>query len=276
MDKKEIFISYSSAQASTAFQVRDLLESHGNSCWIAPDCILSGSDYSHEIPKAIKNCSVFLVVLSRKSQASKWVKRELASAIQLGKKIIPFMTEDFALNKEFNFYLSNVQRYNAYIGTSEMLLNMINEINLILGKEKINPPEDNFDSFICNLKNDSIEDKILNNIINTIKAVTPYGREEAKNPVTKTCLNMVSALTAIFFLPFILISLSDENGLVSLIGFMGGAYLTWNLSFLFCIRIGNLKKKNFFLSALGAISGFFISLAVVFAIAILILKNYVW
>ena len=100
---KEIFISYSSNDLLQAETVRNVLEKNGLSCWMAPRDIPGGSNYTKEIPIAIRNCKIFVLILSKSAQSSHWVLKELDSAVNCGKVILPFMLEDCALNDEFNF-----------------------------------------------------------------------------------------------------------------------------------------------------------------------------
>ena len=78
---KAVFISYKTEEFDDANWVRATLENNGISCWMAPMCIPGGSSYAVEIPNAIKQCTVFVLILSEKSQLSKWVPRELDQAI---------------------------------------------------------------------------------------------------------------------------------------------------------------------------------------------------
>ena len=110
----DVFISYKTEDEAQARWVRDTLETNGISCWMAPGSIPGGSSYAAEIPAAIRGCRAFVLVLSQQTQASRWVPRELDQAINCGKVVLPFMLEDCALRDDFNFYLTNVQRYNAY------------------------------------------------------------------------------------------------------------------------------------------------------------------
>lgn len=133
MKKKQVFISYKSEEFDEALWVKNTLEAQGITCWMAPMCITGGASYAAEIPAAINNCTVFVLILSEKVQQSKWVPRELDQAINAGKTIMPFMLEDCELKDEFKFYLSNIQRYYAYqdkLGTMEI---MSREIRAILG-----------------------------------------------------------------------------------------------------------------------------------------------
>ena len=106
---KSVFISYSSKDIKYIGKLTRMLDKMGISYWIAPDQIPAGSNYAREIPNAIKNCEVFLLVLSKSSQESIWVEKELDSAIYYRKKVIPFQIDSAPLNDLFRFYLSTVQ-----------------------------------------------------------------------------------------------------------------------------------------------------------------------
>lgn len=129
---KEIFISYSSIDLPQAETVRNVLEKNGLSCWMAPRDIPGGSNYTKEIPIAIRNCKVFVLILSDSAQNSHWVLKELDSAVNCGKVILPFMLEDCALNDEFNFLLTGAQRYSAYQKKAEAMETLIARIRGIL------------------------------------------------------------------------------------------------------------------------------------------------
>lgn len=107
--EKTVFISYSSSDREIVNHIIHILDSMGVSYWIAPEMIPVGSNYAREIPKAIQNCKVFLLMLSAKSQESIWVEKEIDSAICYKKSIIPFQIDETPLNDMFRFYLNNVQ-----------------------------------------------------------------------------------------------------------------------------------------------------------------------
>lgn len=129
---KEVFISYSSTDLTSAETVRNVLEKNGLSCWMAPRDIPGGSNYTKEIPIAIRNCKVFVLILSKNAQGSHWVLKELDSAVNCGKVILPFMLEDCILNDEFNFLLTGAQRYAAYQKKAEAMETLILRIKGIL------------------------------------------------------------------------------------------------------------------------------------------------
>lgn len=108
-----IFISYSSIDTEQAQALRARLERDGLSCWMAPEDIRAGQDYASEIPAAIANCDVFLLFLTDNAQRSTWVPKELDTAINLSRTVIPFVAKDLVMTPAFVFKLVNVQAVTA-------------------------------------------------------------------------------------------------------------------------------------------------------------------
>lgn len=135
-----VFISYKAEEYAHAQWVRDHLEAAGLLCWMAPSSIPGGSNYAIQIPKAIRECDVFVVVLSGKAQTSMWVPKELDQAINAGKVIMPFCIEDCPLREDFGFYLSNVQCYEAWRNRETAIAEMIRDIKKDGGPPLPPPP----------------------------------------------------------------------------------------------------------------------------------------
>ena len=108
-----LFISYSSIEKNKCDKVIEYIKSEGHKVWLAPDDVPAGKDYADVIPDAIRKCDAFIVLLTEKSQASKWVPKELDQAITAGKTIVPFHMDESAYTDSFEFRLSNVQRIEA-------------------------------------------------------------------------------------------------------------------------------------------------------------------
>lgn len=136
---QDVFISYSTKNQADADFIRRVLESNAISCWMAPDSIPSGSNYAKEIPNAIRNARVFLLVLSQSAQLSIWVPKELDLAVNEGKTIVPFMIEDCEILDEFNFYLIGAQRLNAYCQRAEAMNTLVNRIQAVLSETSATP-----------------------------------------------------------------------------------------------------------------------------------------
>ena len=123
---KSVFVSYSSQDCKFVDTIVNMMQKEGISYWKAPEMIPAGSSYAREIPRAIKECEVFLLVLSRTSQKSIWVEKETDSAISHRKTIIPFQIDDIPLNDTFRFYLNNVQMI-SYSANKEDAMNQLKQ-----------------------------------------------------------------------------------------------------------------------------------------------------
>lgn len=106
---KNVFISYSSKDMRFVNQIVRILSEMGVSYWKAPEMIPAGSSYAREIPKAIRECEIFLLILSKAAQTSIWVEKEIDSAINNRKTIVPIQLDEVPLCETFRFYLNNIQ-----------------------------------------------------------------------------------------------------------------------------------------------------------------------
>ena len=110
----DIFISYSTKDRQQAYEIRSFLTGKGISCWMAPESIPTGSNYTKEIPMAIRNCKVFLLILSENAQQSPWVLRELDGAVNNNRYILPYLLDDKPMEDEFQFLLTGCQWHPSW------------------------------------------------------------------------------------------------------------------------------------------------------------------
>ena len=66
--EESVFISYSSKDSKIVEKIVAMLKEAGISYWKAPEMIPAGSNYAREIPRAIAQCQVFLLVISSYSR----------------------------------------------------------------------------------------------------------------------------------------------------------------------------------------------------------------
>ncbi|MBQ7087532.1 MAG: toll/interleukin-1 receptor domain-containing protein [Clostridia bacterium] len=244
MDKKEIFISYRSTESAHAYYIKDFLETNGFSVWMAPESIPVGSDYATEIPTAIRNCSAVVLILSRKAQRSKWVRKEINTAFDMGKTVMPFMVEKCKLTEEFNFYLSNVQRYEAYANKSEVLRNMLLELCKITNKEA---PEHIVEDIAKapKLPDESAGDFVPTATENFLLRLTPYGRRRAKEPKVRTLLHTATAVLAVHAIPIFSVILEFiKYAPIMPVVFIAMFMLAWYMSYGVCLRVSQFRSKS--------------------------------
>lgn len=136
MEKKTVFISYSSKDADEVGEVIKVLEKAGISYWKAPEMIPIGSNYAKEIPRVISECQVFLLIISEASQKSIWVEKEIDFAINNRKTIVPLNISKEPLSDVFKFYLNNVQSIFYYENEKKALNLMKNRILALLSGDE--------------------------------------------------------------------------------------------------------------------------------------------
>lgn len=136
-NKKSVFVSYSSEDRKFVNTIVQMMKEEKIAYWKAPEMIAAGSSYAREIPRAIKECEVFLLVLSRTSQKSIWVEKEIDSAISHRKTIIPFQIDDIPLNDTFRFYLNNVQMISYVLDKEDAFAELKRQLKQLLNKDGV-------------------------------------------------------------------------------------------------------------------------------------------
>ena len=86
------------------------------------ESIPTGSNYQEEIPLALNQVAALLLLLTPDAETSRWVQKEVGTAIGANKKIYPFQLIPFELNKNFQFLLDGEQIYPAWNKDTEIWL----------------------------------------------------------------------------------------------------------------------------------------------------------
>ncbi len=108
-----LFVSYASQDKDVASHVVWFLEGRGERCWIAPRDIPSSSDWAESIIDGIDSASGMVLLLSRHSNESPQVRRELERAVSRGIPIHPLLLESVRLSKWMQYYISAHQWNDA-------------------------------------------------------------------------------------------------------------------------------------------------------------------
>ena len=259
----DVFISYKSEEYDEANYMKMVLEKNGISCWMAPACIPGGSNYAKEIPNAIQESRIFLLILSKKAQESKWVPKELDHAINTGKIIMPFMIENFTLSDDFNFYLSNVQRYNAYENKATAINRIIQEIKGILGT-----PGNVADFTTKPSMDTSVKSKPKKKVVNFISKFNPYKWKHADDPKFRFSLNVFLICSLFDFVCAIFVLCIDalDVGISAIV-----SLLSWYIGYLCCNFMVKINKHYKLLSVIlgrviSSVSWIVIFVAIFFAV----------
>jgi formylglycine-generating enzyme required for sulfatase activity len=79
---RQVFVSHAHEDADFAQRLARDLRDAGLSVWITPDSIQPGEDWTSAIERGLDECAIFVVVLTPRSVASKWVKKETRYALE--------------------------------------------------------------------------------------------------------------------------------------------------------------------------------------------------
>ncbi|MCX6849068.1 MAG: toll/interleukin-1 receptor domain-containing protein [Verrucomicrobia bacterium] len=110
-----IFISYASADYSTAEKICSILEQQGRRCWLAPrDINNSLLPYPVAIETAIGTACAVVVVMSSAANLSVHIPREVDLAIERRLPIIPLRIQDILPAGQLNYLLRTCQWVEAH------------------------------------------------------------------------------------------------------------------------------------------------------------------
>ncbi|MBR5176834.1 MAG: toll/interleukin-1 receptor domain-containing protein [Bacteroidales bacterium] len=110
-------------------RVIDALSRAGISYWLDREQLAGGETYAERIARNIKECDVFLFLSTEAANASEWTRREIGTAVTLGKRIIPVRLDDSPYDDAVNLYLSSIQYIDAReLGQEEALRRIVEQV----------------------------------------------------------------------------------------------------------------------------------------------------
>ena len=136
MKQQPIFISYASQDRNAAEHVLSFLETRGIGCWIAPRDIPPAADWAESIIDGIDSAFSMILLLSRYSNESPQVRREVERAVSNGLMIYPLVLDEVDLSKWMQYYISAHQWYDASdVPLNRRLGELLGAIRDQLGKD---------------------------------------------------------------------------------------------------------------------------------------------
>ncbi|HLK59211.1 MAG TPA: tetratricopeptide repeat protein [Chthonomonadaceae bacterium] len=109
----DVFISYSSKDATVAQAVCAAIEAKGPRCWIAPRDIQHGVEWSAAIIDGIHAAKAMVLVFSANSNESPQVLREVERAVSQRIPLLPFRLENVSLSKPMEYFISVPHWFDA-------------------------------------------------------------------------------------------------------------------------------------------------------------------
>ncbi len=127
-DESYIFVSYHHDDEEIAYEIISDFQARGyRVCYDSG--IPIGVNYFESLAEKIRNCELFLCILSTKYIETDFCQRELFYALNLRKRIVPIKTETFKLPDAMQFQLSALHSFNiANYPSGEALVDHLCEI----------------------------------------------------------------------------------------------------------------------------------------------------
>lgn len=125
--KGKVFLSHTSSNVDKIKEFAHLFESNDIPTWYAPRDIPAGETYYEQIIHAIENdIEIMLVYMTEDIQQSDNVKKEIASAHNYGKKIIPVVDTKISAPKNIEYFVSDPQWIELdQVGPDGLLISVI-------------------------------------------------------------------------------------------------------------------------------------------------------
>ncbi|HSG44056.1 MAG TPA: toll/interleukin-1 receptor domain-containing protein [Anaerolineales bacterium] len=89
-----IFISYSTKDIETAGELIDALKREGFDPWVDVEGLGPGTHWRARLETQIETCDAYILIVSKNSKKSKWVKEELSLAQDLNKPVFPLRIDN--------------------------------------------------------------------------------------------------------------------------------------------------------------------------------------
>src|SRR6202030_914719 len=134
-----VFVSYSDDDGGIAGAVCSSLEAEAIRCWMAPRDVQGGRPYSGQITQAIREARVLLLVLSKASNRSKQVLREVERAAHCQSHLLTFRIEAIAPGDDLAYFLGADNWVDAFgrLPPSEHFPVLIQHIRALLQREAV-------------------------------------------------------------------------------------------------------------------------------------------
>jgi len=118
-DMAKVFISYAKSdyigtdgkpiKGNVIDLIREKLTENDISYWLDREQLGVGETFAERISNSIKNCDVFLFLSTAAANASQWTLREISTAINFGKMILPVRIDSSEYDTAVALYLSSIQ-----------------------------------------------------------------------------------------------------------------------------------------------------------------------
>lgn len=111
--KRSVYISYDDNELNIAQKASHVLESNGCTCWFKNRD--AGLNTVEDVVNAIKDSNLFILIFSKNSVNSKFVKTEVDYAFTYDIPILVFRVDETDLDGGLEFFLNNKAWLDAFL-----------------------------------------------------------------------------------------------------------------------------------------------------------------
>lgn len=135
----KLFISYARQDQERVRRLVDLLTAAGHEIWF-DEALLPGQAWQEELTTAIRNNDAFVYMLSRESVGSDWCSWEFATAVEMGRPIVPILLDEgLALPDPLGRYqcadFTAPPESSAYATATARLIGGLQQIAVVIPRE---------------------------------------------------------------------------------------------------------------------------------------------
>ena len=114
----EVFISYKSENAEYADALHEKFQQNGIKCWLDTNNIRTAKNFAQEIIDGLNEAKVIVLIYSKEADKSPYVYREIETAFEANKHIVPLKIDD-TFPEDLEFFLRDTQWLDASPGALE-------------------------------------------------------------------------------------------------------------------------------------------------------------
>ena len=131
----DVFISYSHHNQEVADAIYSALKAKNIKVWMAPNDIPANENYDNTLINVLPKIRVFIIIVSKDSIGSGFVRSELAQAFSNKSLIIPFRLDDEPVEGSMRLYLNQAQWIQATENSENSYNALIDRVMNALGSE---------------------------------------------------------------------------------------------------------------------------------------------
>lgn len=138
----DVFISYSRKDyvdehknvipGNVVSKVIDALTTAGITYWFDEEGIYSGDNFTEKIVRSIEDSQLFLFISTANANSSHWTSKEIATADELGKKIIPLRIDRSPYERSVIFRIANLSYIDYFQNPEKGLNDLVSSIRAYL------------------------------------------------------------------------------------------------------------------------------------------------